>query len=76
MRVADDILSGDILPRKIELEQKYLEEALDLLANKQVSLGCCRVTVDYHSLTTLVSRTASFRSLVPFFRDPTPKRSR
>lgn len=32
---ADEILSNDLLPRKMELEQHYLEEALHTLANPQ-----------------------------------------
>ncbi|KAL7563280.1 hypothetical protein ACA910_016641 [Epithemia clementina (nom. ined.)] len=32
---AKDILASDMLPRKIELEQKYLEEALEILTSTQ-----------------------------------------
>ena len=32
---AKDILAGELLPRKIELEQKYLEEALEILTSSQ-----------------------------------------
>ena len=32
---AKDILAGELLPRKIELEQKYLEEALEVLTSSQ-----------------------------------------
>jgi hypothetical protein len=34
---AEDLLSSELLPRKIELERKYLEEALELLTTSQVS---------------------------------------
>ena len=45
--VAEELLSSDLLPRKIELEQRYLEEALELLTNSQsesylVCLTCSR----------------------------------
>lgn len=32
---AEELLSSDLLPRKIELEQRYLQEALELLTNSQ-----------------------------------------
>jgi hypothetical protein len=32
---AEDLLASDFLPRKIELEQRYLEEALELITNSQ-----------------------------------------
>jgi histidyl-tRNA synthetase len=32
---AEDLLANDLLPRKIELEQRYLEEALELITNSQ-----------------------------------------
>lgn len=32
---ADELLSSELLPRKIELEQRYLEEALEILTNQQ-----------------------------------------
>jgi Protein kinase domain len=34
---AEDLLKSDLLPRKIELEQRYLEEALQLLTSSQSS---------------------------------------
>jgi hypothetical protein len=33
---AAELLSSDLLPRKIELEQRYLQEALDILTTSQV----------------------------------------
>ena len=32
---AEDLLKSDLLPRKIELEQRYLEEALEILTSTQ-----------------------------------------
>lgn len=33
---AEALLNSELLPRKIELEQRYLEEALELLTSSQV----------------------------------------
>lgn len=34
---AEELLSSELLPRKIELEERYLAEALDILTSSQVS---------------------------------------
>jgi hypothetical protein len=37
--VADELLASDLLPRKIELEQRYLAEALEILTSSQVCVN-------------------------------------
>jgi len=32
---AEELLASDLIPRKIEVEQQYLDEALELLSNSQ-----------------------------------------
>lgn len=59
--LADELLASDLLPRKIELEQRYLAEALEILTSSQVGCpNCCAPTQDhvsnkfslsFHSLT-------------------------
>ena len=33
---AEELLTSELLPRKIELEERYLEEALEILTSSQV----------------------------------------
>lgn len=40
---AEDLLKSDLLPRKIEVEQRYLEEALELLNNPQTEGGMTQI---------------------------------
>ena len=43
---AEELLKSDLLPRKIEVEQRYLEEALELLSNPQSEGGLTQAIVD------------------------------
>lgn len=43
---AQELLKSDLLPRKIEVEQRYLQEALELLSNPQSEGGLTQAIVD------------------------------
>ncbi|VEU40406.1 unnamed protein product [Pseudo-nitzschia multistriata] len=43
---AKELLKSDLLPRKIEVEQRYLEEALELLSNSQPEGSLTQAIVD------------------------------
>ena len=72
--LADELLASDLLPRKIELEQRYLAEALEILTSSQVRSNFCALSYDVLCVTHLcISKSDSYLEILrSLFGRPTP----